>query len=144
MRCRVSYSPPSLCTPLIHISVVPAGANTSSIARPTLGSVPYGADIYDCNVAGQAALTYDDGPYIYTAELLDLLKEYNAKATFFITGINLGKGSIDSEATGYPALIRRMAAEGHQIASHTWSHADLSTVSPLFLPLLMMKEQRLI
>ncbi|RPA72947.1 glycoside hydrolase/deacetylase [Ascobolus immersus RN42] len=108
--------------------ITPKGADTSTIPRPKLGSVPYGTDIWDCEIPGQVALTYDDGPYIYTTELLDMLKEYNAKATFFITGINLGKGSIDDEATGYPAIIRRMVADGHQIASHTWSHADLSTL----------------
>ncbi len=65
---------------------VPAGTSTSSIARPVLGSVPYGgAGIYDCVVPGDVAFTFDDGPYSYTADLLDKLKVYNAKATFFIS-----------------------------------------------------------
>jgi peptidoglycan/xylan/chitin deacetylase (PgdA/CDA1 family) len=46
-----------------------------------------------------------------------------------MTGINLYKGSIDDESTAWPALIRRMAAEGHQLASHTWSHQDLSAIT---------------
>jgi peptidoglycan/xylan/chitin deacetylase (PgdA/CDA1 family) len=37
------------------------------------------------------ALTFDDGPFIYTSHILDLLKQYNASATFFITGNNNGK-----------------------------------------------------
>src|SRR5690606_2381362 len=46
-----------------------------------------------------------------------------------ITGINKHKGSIDDESTPYPAILRRMVAEGHQIASHTWSHRDLAAIS---------------
>ena len=62
------------------------------IARPSLGSQLYGSDgIYDCNIAGTMALTFDDGPFIYTSHILDLLDQYKAKATFFITGVNNGK-----------------------------------------------------
>lgn len=53
----------------------PSGADTSGVARPKLGSVLYGgAGIYDCVDAGNIALTFDDGPYIYTNDLLDKLK----------------------------------------------------------------------
>ena len=75
------------------------------------------------------ALTYDDGPSGYTNDLLDLLAKYNAKATFFMTGVNNNKGQIDDPATPFPAVIKRQHADGHQIASHTWSHADLSVVT---------------
>lgn len=74
------------------------------------------------------ALTFDDGPYIYTSALLDLLQQYDAKVTFFVAGNNLGKGQIDDPSTAWPAIIRRMRDEGHQIGSHTWSHPDLSSV----------------
>jgi len=74
-------------------------------------------------------LTYDDDPFSYTTDLLDLLKARNAKATFFVTGINLSKGSIDDPTLPWANMIRRMIAEGHQVASHTWSHADLSKIS---------------
>lgn len=69
----------------------------------------------------------DDGPLDYTNDMLDLLKAYNFKATFFVSGVNFHKGQIDDESTPWPAAIRRAYAEGHQIASHSWSHADLST-----------------
>ncbi|KAI5790232.1 hypothetical protein EDC01DRAFT_616605 [Geopyxis carbonaria] len=108
---------------------VPAGASTANDPRPALGDVPYGADIYDCASTGSVALTYDDGPYLYTNDMLDLLAQYGFKATFFVTGINLGKGAIDDESTAWPALLRRMIADGHQVASHSWSHADLSTLN---------------
>lgn len=107
----------------------PAGSDTATVPRPNLGSVPYAADIYVCNNKGKVALTYDDGPYIYTSQLLDILASYNAKATFFVTGVNNGKGRIDDPATPYPAILSRMITENHQIASHTWSHADLSTLT---------------
>jgi peptidoglycan/xylan/chitin deacetylase (PgdA/CDA1 family) len=61
--------------------------------------------------------------------MLDMLKSWGAKATFFITGNNLGKGQIDNTAMPWANLIQRMHREGHQIASHTWSHQDLSTIT---------------
>lgn len=67
----------------------------------------YGSDgIYDCANVGDMALTFDDGPYIYTEHILDLLDQYNAKATFFITGNNNGKGEIDNASLPYAALIK--------------------------------------
>lgn len=63
------------------------------------------------------ALTFDDGPYApYTGQVLDILKEYNVPATFFILGENAEK---------YPELVRRIAEEGHEIGNHTYHHVDL-------------------
>ncbi|KAG9238618.1 carbohydrate esterase family 4 protein [Amylocarpus encephaloides] len=116
--------------PACDANAIPAGTNTSTIPRTKLGSVLYGSSgIYDCSFAGDVALTFDDGPYIFTGKILDLLKQYNASATFFVTGNNNGKGQIDSASTPWPALVRRMFDENHQIASHTWSHADLCTIT---------------
>lgn len=106
----------------------PAGTDTTNAPRPNLGSVTYTDDIYDCVQSNVVALTYDDGPYLYTAQLLDTLKSYGFTATFFVTGNNNGKGEIDTTAP-YPDLIQRMVAEGHQVASHTWSHYSLSNSS---------------
>ncbi|KAG8408019.1 hypothetical protein J3459_018285 [Metarhizium acridum] len=75
------------------------------------------------------ALTFDDGPYVYTTEILDLLEEHEVKATFFITGDNRAKGHIDDPATGWPSILRRMYHAGHQVASHTWTHRDLNQVN---------------
>src|SRR5450432_666000 len=53
------------------------------------------------------ALTFDDGPHAtLTPKLLDLLKERNIKATFFVIGKN---------AAEYPDILKRTAAEGHEI-----------------------------
>lgn len=115
--------------PACDANQTPAGVNTTSVPRPKLGSTPYGVSIKDCGIPGKVALTFDDGPYIYTSALLDILKSKGVKATFFLVGNNGGKGQINDPKTGYPALIQRMFNEGHQIGSHTWSHADLSTLN---------------
>jgi peptidoglycan/xylan/chitin deacetylase (PgdA/CDA1 family) len=97
------------------------------VPRPLFGSVPYGVEISHCTVPGKVALTFDDGPYIYTSDMLDLLKANNVNATFFVVGANGGKGEIQDPNTGYPAIIRRMIAENHQVGSHSWSHQDLTS-----------------
>ncbi|GGG01647.1 polysaccharide deacetylase familiy protein [Paenibacillus albidus] len=62
----------------------------------------------------RAAFTFDDGPHPqYTPRLLDLLKQHQVKATFFVLG---------SQAEQYPELIRRMHREGHQIGIHNYEH----------------------
>jgi peptidoglycan/xylan/chitin deacetylase (PgdA/CDA1 family) len=65
-----------------------------------------------------------------TNHVLDVFASYNAKATFFITGNNINKGEIDITPE-FVNVIKRMDAEGHQIASHTWTHLDLSAVSQI-------------
>lgn len=63
------------------------GPTTSIIPRRKVGSVPYAGsgEIRHCSEMGTVALTFDDGPSAYTDDLLDLLDEYGAKATFFIS-----------------------------------------------------------
>ncbi|KAF2120461.1 hypothetical protein BDV96DRAFT_266726 [Lophiotrema nucula] len=122
--CQINFGPGC------DANKTPKGGNTSTVARPQLGAVAYGGEgIYACKVPGTVAITYDDGPYSYTAGVLDQFKAYGFKATFFITGININKGAIDDTTTPWPAVIKRMIAEGHQVASHTWSHQDLSAIT---------------
>ena len=84
--CQFNYGP------ACDANAIPSGTNTSAIPRDQLGMVSYGGDgIYDCVNPGDMALTFDDGPSIYTSHILDLLDQYNASATFFITGNNNGK-----------------------------------------------------
>ncbi|KAG4086885.1 glycoside hydrolase/deacetylase [Neocallimastix lanati (nom. inval.)] len=76
--------------------------------------------ICHCTQSNTIALTFDDGPYQYTAELLDQLKTAGIKATFFINGYNWWKDlERDPEKR---AVIKRTMEEGHQVASHTWAH----------------------
>lgn len=96
--------------------------------REPLGNVPYGTNILKCTVPGKVALTFDDGPYIYTQELLNILASNNVKATFFVCGQYGSNPVINDQSSQYPAILRRMVAEGHQIGSHTFSHADLQVL----------------
>jgi peptidoglycan/xylan/chitin deacetylase (PgdA/CDA1 family) len=95
-----------------------------------VGDVPYGGEgIFHCKKPGTVALTFDDGPMEpYTSLILDIFKSYNAKATFFVTGFNAGKGQID-ETDEFIKVIKRMDSEGHQIGSHTWTHPNLEKIS---------------
>lgn len=64
------------------------------------------------------ALTFDDGPHpSSTPEILSVLGKYDVKATFFVVGEN---------AKNYPDALRMEAAEGHEIANHTYSHKSLA------------------
>lgn len=124
-------------------NTTPIGASTLSDPRPRLGQVPYDTDIYDCIEENVVALTYDDGPFQYTGYLLDILKEFGWHATFFVTGNNNGKGPVDDTAP-YPDYLRRMIADGHQIASHTWSHYSLDQISSDMRKQQMVKNERAI
>ena len=67
------------------------------------------------------AITFDDGPHpSNTPRLLDMLKQRNIKATFYVVGTN---------ARRYPHLLRRMVAEGHEIGNHTENHPTLTKIS---------------
>jgi hypothetical protein len=58
----------------------PSGVDTSSVPRPKLGNVLIGgAGIYDCVNDGEIAITFDDGPYLYTNDLLDKFKVCSAR-----------------------------------------------------------------
>lgn len=64
------------------------------------------------------ALTFDDGPdKRYTTAILDILKEKDVKATFFVVGL---------QASKYPDVLKRIDDEGHAIGNHTYNHKDLS------------------
>lgn len=102
-----------------------AAGSTSKVSRSLFGNVPYGQIVTQCTRSRTVALTFDDGPSVYTETVLGLLKQYNAKATFFITANN-GMGPIETEPWG--SLARRILAEGHQIAHHSWTHLDMSTL----------------
>ena len=124
-------------------NTAPAGASTANDPRPLLGSVTYDNDIIDCVAKKVVALTFDDGPYLYTGQMLDILKQFNFSATFFMTGNNNGKGPIDTTAP-YPSLVQRMINEGHQVASHTWSHYSLQSISSSMRLDQMTKNERAI
>ncbi|KAF8943160.1 hypothetical protein BGZ47_005729 [Haplosporangium gracile] len=120
-----------LSASLLQASVIPASVLTPQSSNPELTKDThfehlekreYGV-ITSCKVPGTVAMTFDDGPYKFTNQLLDRLKEAGVKATFFVNGANIGN------IYQYDWIVKRAYREGHQIASHTWGHADLTTLS---------------
>ncbi|MFI9050444.1 polysaccharide deacetylase family protein [Streptomyces sp. NPDC053427] len=76
----------------------------------------------DCSKAKCVALTFDAGPSENTNRLLDILKKEKVHATFFM----LGKNHVAER----PAEVKRIDAEGHELANHTWSHKILTDIEP--------------
>ncbi|KAL7749116.1 hypothetical protein RI367_005521 [Sorochytrium milnesiophthora] len=116
-------------------SVLPATTGLSAVGRsfnwrprtdlpPSNFVAPLFTDIGlgSCGWSGMAAVTFDDGPHpSYTAPILDALLARGLYTTFFIIGSNY------QPQLAY--LLNRMLNEGHQIASHTWTHPDLTTLT---------------
>lgn len=68
------------------------------------------------------ALTFDDGPDpAYTPQILDILREKDVRATFFMVGRHV---------EAYPEIARRIVAEGHDIGNHTYTHRSLVPLGP--------------
>ncbi len=95
---------------------------SGAAAGCTKGGPLPGVVITQCSKPGTLALAYDDGPYIYTSDLVDILDAAGAKATFFWTGVLYG--CIYNQA----AAVKKAFASGHQIASHTWWAPPLGTL----------------
>ena len=77
--------------------------------------------IVDGETKKKVALTFDDGPDpVHTLEILSLLDQYQARATFFVLG---------NHVDFYPSIIQEMADKGHEIGNHTWNHKDLTKLS---------------
>ncbi|WP_228396426.1 polysaccharide deacetylase family protein [Streptomyces sp. RB17] len=93
----------------------------SSVRARAAHGAPARIGTVDCRETKCIALTFDAGPSENSARLLDILKEKKVPATFFL----LGKNHIEK----YPQLVKRMAAEGHEVASHTWDHKILTRIS---------------
>ncbi|KAJ1332319.1 hypothetical protein BSLG_008624 [Batrachochytrium salamandrivorans] len=77
-------------------------------------------DIIACPGAKDWGLTYDDGPSALTPQVLDVLKDLNVKATFFVVGW---------QVLQFQDILLRAYQEGHQIALHSWSHQNLPSIS---------------
>ncbi len=88
---------------------------------PPIAQRPGSSDYPDITSNKLIALTFDDGPSkATTPRLLDILNGRNVKATFFVLG---------NMALGAPDIVRREAAEGHEVASHTPYHNQLTLLN---------------
>jgi peptidoglycan/xylan/chitin deacetylase (PgdA/CDA1 family) len=79
------------------------------------------ADNLSCSVVKCVALTFDDGPGPYTDRLLQILKDNDAKATFFLIG---------NKVAANPAGAKRIADAGMEFGNHTWEHPNMTTIPP--------------
>jgi cellulose synthase/poly-beta-1,6-N-acetylglucosamine synthase-like glycosyltransferase/peptidoglycan/xylan/chitin deacetylase (PgdA/CDA1 family)/spore germination protein YaaH len=83
----------------------------------------------------QVAISFDDGPDPkWTPKILDVLKKKNVKGTFFLIG---------DEAAENIGLMQRIAREGNEIGNHTYTHPDISEISPQQLDLQVKLTERL-
>lgn len=103
-----SLSGPAMRNPDIRLSSDISGATGVSYSQVRT-ALPY------------IAMTYDDGPHpANTPRLLDMLRDRNIKATFYVIGRSVNQ---------HPQIARRIVAEGHEIGNHTWSHPNLTKLS---------------
>jgi peptidoglycan/xylan/chitin deacetylase (PgdA/CDA1 family) len=87
------------------------------VKTPLLLKVLYPKLLWDADSTNRSIfLTFDDGPIpIVTPFVLNILKQYNAKATFFCIGDNVRK---------YPELFEEVKNEGHAVGNHTYNHLN--------------------
>jgi cellulose synthase/poly-beta-1,6-N-acetylglucosamine synthase-like glycosyltransferase/peptidoglycan/xylan/chitin deacetylase (PgdA/CDA1 family) len=113
----------------LHESGQPVDAAPSGSAASVPAEVLRGGPVIDASGdasrsasprAGTVALTFDDGPDPrWTPEILRVLREHDAKATFFVLG---------SAAIAHPDLVRRIVDEGHELGIHSLSHRELAAM----------------
>lgn len=120
----------AVCLAFSDAAVVQTGS--WGLSFQTQGETPAGTvsqtvlDAYDAAYVGDTEekvlyLTFDAGyENGLTAQILDVLKKHEVPAVFFLVGNYLERE---------PELVRRMAAEGHTVGNHTWSHPDMSKIS---------------
>jgi peptidoglycan/xylan/chitin deacetylase (PgdA/CDA1 family) len=102
----------AMAAPSISISAPPAAPAQPSRAPASYNSVYTSKPVL--------ALTFDDGPHPeLTPRLLDILRAEGVRATFYVVGKNV---------EAYPEIARRIVAEGHEIANHSWSHPALPSL----------------
>jgi len=92
---------------------------TTPVTPVTPPSREPAADV-DCHQVTCIALTFDDGPGPYTAELLDDLARHSAHATFFVLGQHVAAD---------PDVVRAEVAAGHEVGNHSWSHPQLTKLT---------------
>ena len=120
---------------ILHIASRPQKGERTVTVNPSSGLItdqtivsfatPFVIDEYGAHDPKKVAITFDDGPDPqWTPKILDVLKQKNAKATFFVIGM---------EAEKYPNLTKRIYDEGHEIGNHTFTHPDISNISKPYI-----------
>lgn len=83
---------------------------------------PQASEFVSCLPTGgpEVALTFDDGPSSFTPDILKTLREYDARATFFVLGRNVAR---------HVSTLHRALAGGNELGNHTFNHVDLLGLS---------------
>ncbi|KAF9571868.1 hypothetical protein EC968_010596 [Mortierella alpina] len=102
---------------------VSAAIACSAIFLASLVTAQVPGQVEKCVTPGVVAYTFDDGPAEYNDQLLAVLKKKNVKATFFVLGQMV---ALNTQQAG---ALKKILADGHQLASHTYTHGDLSTMT---------------
>lgn len=79
-----------------------------------------GTHVVDCVAEPCVALTLDDGPGLHTPEVLDILSEFDARATFYLVG---------DQVAAWPGRLDMIVEAGHDVGNHTLSHPRLSELT---------------
>src|SRR4029079_2579064 len=119
---------PRLAAPSVKLSDCPGNPNALGVARvveiDTTGGPGFGFEhvkAHNFLRHNEVVLTFDDGPWPgNTPAVLGALAEHCVRATFFPVG---------KHAMWHPEILRDVAASGHTIGSHTWSHTVLAKKS---------------
>lgn len=126
-RRGTGFRTAAIASAALSLALVLTGCTSLDTTAPSAvraeaadGAEAAGFGTVDCRRAKCIALTFDAGPSEHSARLLDILKDKQVPATFFL----LGKRHIEK----YPELVKRMADEGHEVASHTWDHKILTSL----------------
>lgn len=108
---RLSAAAAAVLTAVLALAAVPAASRSPDTHLAWFQP----ENIYHSGLRGThtIALTFDDGPNRYTADVLDALKELDVKATFFIVG---------KMAHAHPDILARIAGEGHLLGNHSATH----------------------
>lgn len=103
-----------ICTLIFFMNSSPAFA--SELSKNSFFNIDVSTTLDEISKSNEkkAYLTFDDGPTTKATEkILDILKEENVKATFFVVG---------KHVKGYPNIVKREYEEGHYIANHGYNH----------------------
>jgi len=119
--------PPKRAKPVHSIEVAPKATASANVEKEAAAKTPAppkepSITFNSVHVDGPyIAMTFDDGPSAtLTPKLLDVLAAHHIKATFFVLGEMVAE---------HPEILARAVQEGHEIASHSWSHPNLAKMS---------------
>lgn len=115
----------SLLKNFTALSLAASAFIPSLVSAHAIGARQLPQVVTSCVNPNQVAVTFDDGPFEYLQDISDAFSARGAKATFFFNGNNYACIYDD----GMISRIRHAYEAGHQIASHSWGHKDLATLS---------------